>query len=249
MALRFFWGLEANSNTLGSNDYTVGSDSVASDGAGAPTFSGTAAKVGSYGLLSSAGNGNKYFSTSSGTVPANRLVGSVGFWARWPSAFPTNGLAVGFRFISATAARRIEMQWLTGNQVKLRIGSTSGGNADLDTSSLSLSTNAWYFFVFRWDQPNSKRAIEVYDSSLSLVGSVSDTSTGFTAPEDLVGANGLVFGNSSSSTATMHFDHLLISDVYDAPLQNNAFITAYGDYSESLLSVPVLRNYQSSVWG
>lgn len=246
MALRFYWGFDGNSDTLTAADYTIGDDSTATKTA---TYDASADKTGGgYGLLCNAASENAYFSTSSGTVPADRTVGSIGFWGKWDT-FPTNGLSVGFRFISATTARRIEMVWLTGNQIRLRIGSSATGDQVLDTSSLSLSTGTWYFFVLRWDQPNSNRAIEVYDASGNVVSGGVTSTAGFTAPEDLIGGNGIMLGNISSSPATMYFDNYILSNVYDANLVYNRNITDQADYNEAGGAAKQMRNYQTQVWG
>jgi hypothetical protein len=127
----------------------------------------------------------------------------------------------------------------------MHCGNAANGHA-LASSTAALSAGTWYFLVGRWDIPNNKMAIEIYTDagggSLSLVEAVEATGLALSTtylPASAF-ANLQVGYHSSAESDPLYSDHFLISDVYGAPLQNNAFITDYANYSEG--SLPVIMN-------
>lgn len=247
MALKFYWGLEANSTTLGASDYSAG-DTVADTHTG-NTFGAAGAKLGSYGLIGASGSAaNTGFNAETGILTASgqigSAVGSCGYWWQAETVFPGNNLANGFRLYRTAVANGLRVMSVTGS--KLRLLAQNPGAEQVEAApAAALSTGTWYFLVPRWDVPNDKIKLEIYEdaggSTLSLTDEA-ETTTGIQTvlnETDFGGAGSafefIQFGVKSSGTASRIFtDNIIVCNTYDALIQNNAFITDYSQYSDSV---------------
>lgn len=243
MALKFFYDAE-NSTTLSGTDYSSGDTTGANT---ATTFAAGSAKTGSYGLSSAASTQTSliYDASSiwpSAATPANSA-GAMAFWMQSTTGSMNNGSAFGMRCTGASSADRIGFQGLTGAGVSLIVATATGPASTLcSTTAVTMSAATWYFVVGRWDIPTGKLGIAVYtdaggstlaevETPVEVTGvALSTTYLPSTAFENLVLAL-----HSSAETNPLYTDHFLVSDNYDAPLQNNAFITDYANYSESTI--------------
>lgn len=247
MALKFFYGAE-NSATLSGADYSSG-DTTGTNTAG--TFDGGAAKTGSYGYSAAASTTtNVSFDASSiwpsAATPASSA-GSMGFWHQATSGSPNNGIPFGMRCHGTTTPDAITFMGLTGGLLSLACLRQPNGKVTVDTTA-SLTAATWYFLVGRWDIANNKMTIEIYTDagggSTALVESVEGTGLAMSTTylPSTAFQTFQVGLHNSAETDPMYSDHFLVSDAYDAPLQNNAFITDYANYSES--TIPSFQ-YQS----
>jgi len=122
---------------------------------------------------------------------------------------------------------------------------TGGGVFEVVSANNSNPAGAWRFIIGRWDIAGNKLAIEVYsdagNGTLTPVSVVETTSLGLVAQSTAFVNMQLAMHPGSDAADVYYFDHFLVSDVYDAPLQNNAFITDYLDYTESTTASYAIR--------
>ena len=251
MALKFFWRCEGT--TLdGTDDYYGAGDNTATvTGAGFTVPSATAAKIGSNGILAPASiTGNAAFTATNLWPSAGTPSGSAGsfaFWFKTVSAWTTTDAVVrGLRCIGSTNndAVRIQTEASANNRISLALQTTGGGGTyELPVTSGTFAADTWYYVVGRWDYANDKAAINVYTdaggSTLADFASASDTGTDLNGYIPATNFATLQCGaHSASQTQDVHSDHYIVSDNYDAPLQNMAFITSATQYSESLVVIP-----------
>jgi hypothetical protein len=247
MALKFYWGLENNSTTLGSSDYSAG-DTIADTHTG-NTFGAAGAKLGSYGLIGASGSAaNTGFDATTGILGTSgeidQAVGSCGYWWQAETVFPGNNLANGVRLYNTAVANGLRVMSVTGSKLRL-LGQNAGAETVQAAPATALSAGTWYFLICRWDVAGDKIKFEIYEdaggSTLSLTDSAETTSGVQTVlnETDFGGAGAafefIQFGVKSSSTASRIFtDNILVCDTYDALIQSNAFITDYSQYSDSV---------------
>jgi hypothetical protein len=242
--LRFYWGCE--STTLGASDHTSGFDETGSlQNSG--ELNASFPRLGTYALRGPGSfNGGCSFSVD-GSFKSSRLFpfrlsknpldtqGCVGFWSRQSTAVYSSGVQRAFRFRSAsTATWSLESNFVTGGTNYAFVVGGSGGSNTLTTTGGVITANNYFFEVYRWDFPGGKLKIEIYDANLVLVDSIEQISISFTAtnvPPDIesfiVGAKG------GANPNPCDFDNFMVSDRYDAPLQNNALITNAAEYRMS----------------
>lgn len=229
MALHFYW--RAESATL-TTDVDYSSDMIGNNSIGF-TFSPTAARVGTNGLVSTSGiAGSVYFAT--GDIFPNYTEiqgssGSLGYWVRCVSAIPGNSVMMGLRAYTDTASNSLSIEGSTGGTCKLHLGNT------YLPLTYALSTNTWYYVVARWDIPNNKRAIELYDTDLTLLDSASDTTTSLASAFTSAPVSFLQCGQRASTATDIHTDNFIVSNNYDAAIVANALITDKDSYIETLL--------------
>ena len=239
MALKFFYDAE-NSATLSGTDYSSGDTTGTNTAA---TFSGTAAKSGSYGIESAASTATNILFNAASIWPSaatpSASAGSMGLWFQMTTGSMGNALAFGIRCSGSSTSDRIGFEGLTGAKASIVCGNAT--NVQRTSLAGALSAATWYFLVGRWDIANGKLAIEIYTDaggSTTLVEAVEDTGLALSStylPASAF-ANLQTALHSASEADPMYSDHFLISDSYSAPLQNNAFITDYVNYSESATS-------------
>lgn len=231
MALTFFWRCEGT--TLdGTHDFTAGGNTATANNS--PAISATAARIGSNGLLFDGVSERYDFNPAS---IWNRLVGSAAFSFQFPTALATTGQPFFLCRGSASFDDTIQVQIVSTNELRLIVRDATAGAVNLDTTSVDLAAGNWYGVVIRWDQPNNRRKIEVYNSSNALIQAVEDTSTAFTAPASLDASNGFRIGDSGGSVGTVWVDNVFVADTYGEPLENNLTITSYTGYSSGGSSV------------
>lgn len=231
MALLLFSRME--SDTLdGTHDFTAG-DGTWATVAGSPAFNTDAALYGTNGLDCPGHSTNVGLTVSSEDI-INQGVGAVGFWFRMAGFI--NGAILFIARNSGTPNNQIQIEMLgtddaTGRELRLRIRLSGVTNVTLDTTAADLQLNEWYFVLFRYDEPNSDRRMEIYNDDLSLRTSVEDLTTNFDEP---TGIDTLLVGNiTTGSGLDTHFDNLFIADAYAEPIEDFLDITSYTEYGVS----------------
>lgn len=255
MALKFYWGIESNSDTLGAADYSAG-DTVATPSN--TSYGADGAKIGSYGIISAASvAANTSFDATTGILKASgdidTAVGSCGYWWKAETTFPGNALANGLRVHSGTVGNGFRVQSLTGPKLQL-IAQNPISQFAYASPTATLSANTWYFVIVRWDVPGNRMSLELYtDGGASTLAALANGSNENTA--DVAGVlnstdfstsafTTIQFGVKSSSTAVRTFtDNIIVCDTYDAKIENNAFITSYTQYSDAVGVAPKAMYY------
>lgn len=220
--ITLFWRFETltlNATT----DHTEGSQTTVTEN-NTPTLNAAAARVGSLGALITGGSGHQY-RWDLDTDLVNRLVGSVGFSIR----FDTLPSGVQGILSLSGADGNYAMQLVAGN-IRVYNNLEGTGEDQIDTTGAEIVADQFFGIIFRWDQPNSNRRIEIYDSSSVLIDFVEDN-TAFTAPVNLFAAEGLRIGDTDGGDAVMHYDNFFLSKDYDEPIEDNFTITSFEDYA------------------
>jgi hypothetical protein len=233
MALRFFWRCE--STTLdGTDDYSA-SDTTATAN-GAVSLDAGASRVGTNGIL--VGGGGQHYRFDNTTI-GNDLTteGSMAFSYRVtanPAGLADFGVILRGAGSNDYFKTRIVNSY-TGDAGTVRFvtrsSDTGGAEVSLNPSSgaNALADATWYGVVVRWDQVNSLRRLEVYDSAGALIEAVENTSA-FVAPISFTSSTGIRIGEDSGFAVTAHIDNVFIADAYDEPLEDYLDITSYTEY-------------------
>jgi hypothetical protein len=193
------------------------------------TLSTSSPLVGATSLnIPGSGNSLRY---NSETAVISRLVGSIAF----AFTFSTFGNNAGlFSIFGADANNAIEVQFAGTDELRFRISTATGPTSvSLLTTAANLATSTLYYCVVRWDQPANSRSISVYNSAGALIETVSDTSTAYTAPTELVRSDGIRLGEATGNNAVFKLDNFFIADAYAEPLENNLDIDTFADYDSS----------------
>ena len=241
MALKFYWRCE--SSTFTGDDYSSGDNTPTDSNI---TYGTDGAKVGTNGMISAASVAAQSVFTASGILAnsgdIDTSVGSCGYWWKAETAFPGSGLTNGFRIYYSAVGNGMYVETRSGNFLRFELANPVPESMTACEIDTALSADTWYFIVVRWDIPNDRVKLEVYTDAgggtLNLVDS-SEVTSGVSAvinSTDLGGSTwtAIQWGVKASSTAYRTFtDNIILSDVYNAPIQGNAFITTDGDYTES----------------
>lgn len=223
MAIKWFWRFEGTTLDATHDHITGAADNTATAN-GSASLSATAARVGTNGGLFGAGGSDQFrFDTSTDMV--NRLVGAIAFSLRF-STLPPGGVQ-GVCNVSGAAGNIIFQ--LVNSDIRVITNLEQAGESQVTTDFAPISVNTWAGVIYRWDQPNSLRVIEVYNASNVLAGSTPDASA-FTAPADLATSAGLRIGNTDGNGGVIHIDNFFIADTYAEPLEDNFTITSYTGY-------------------
>lgn len=229
MALTFFWRGE-NSLTLdGTHDYSAGATTVSA--AQSATFEATSPiKVGSYSLDYPTNTDYHYLSTTSIWDTGANYENSFGFWF-YPTAW-TAGDKI-FRFHESAAPNDyVSVEHLgtsgTGN-LRLSMNEQGIGQTNVDLNDGDISLNAWYFVICRLDKGNTTARIELYDSSMTQLDFAENAAV--TSSHMVTSINELFFGATDSGADPMFMDNIFIANTYAEPLEDNATITSYTNYS------------------
>jgi hypothetical protein len=256
MSLRFFYDAE-NSNNLSGTDYSSG-DTTGSNAN--TTFLGAAGKTGAYGLTQAANTAGSITFTATNITPnaaqPNISVGAMSCWFKWLTGSLANGSVVAMRTYGANTADRLAFEGIStgGMLFKCANGSTSAAvSANIAQGTLSAAT--WYYMIGRWDIPGGKLKIEMYtdagNNSLSLV-SANEISAALSTTYCISSAFTVinVGVHSSAEGDVFYTDHFMMADTYDAPLQENAFITNANNYSESVTftSAPTVSSQSDTAY-
>ena len=246
MAKRFIWLFESNSNTLGPADYSAG-DAIASNSN--VTFGGSAAKVGAFGAIATASVATSLSFAADILKNAGAIdtaEGACGFWWLAETTFPGNGLVNGLRVYAGPVANGFRLQSITGSKLQLYAQNPLTQVATA-APTVTLAADTWYFLVVRWDVPGNRMKFEIYvDAGGNTLAAAGTGSTWYAEnTTDVAGVlNSTDFGASvfdqvqfavkAASTAVRTFtDNVIMSDLYAAPIQNNAFITDEANYAEA----------------
>lgn len=219
----WFWRCEGTTFD-GTHDHANGSADSTATINGSASLSSTAARVGTNGCLSSPGSSDQFrFDTSTDMV--DRLVGSLAFSLRLDTA-PTG--ARGIVLVAGTDGNFVVQ--IVGDEVRVYNNLEGTGEDNLITADANLAEDVWYGVVFRWDQPNDLRRIEIYDAAGSLVGTPAEEATAWTAAANLVNSDGLRIGNTTGDDGNIHIDNFFIADSYAEPLEDFLDIASFTDY-------------------
>lgn len=226
MALSWFW--RAEGTTLdATHDFANGSGTVTL--ASSATISGTAALVGSNGLLC---NGSaQHAEIESTTTNFSTSTGVIGFLFRataWAGSTVICNVGsgganqYGFTLVGSSGS---------GN-LRFYCGDPEGTNVSTTTTVGNLAQGVTYGIIGRWDHAANTLRIEVYSTPTgtpTLIEGVSNTS-GYTEPSSLSGASGFRLGDTSGLGFTGYFDNIFVSKVYAEPIESNFSITSYTNY-------------------
>ncbi len=162
--LKFFWRCESTTldNTL---DFSV--SDVTANGQGPVLIDPAAARVGTNGFLAAAvGAETRYQFTPDNIV--NPVTGALAISINIRSGWPAGDLDfLSFRDTAADDALRMVLDGGSTGLFEFQVES-SGVVVSLFTTT-PISLNTWYGVVARWDQPNHKRSLEIYDASNNLI--------------------------------------------------------------------------------
>jgi hypothetical protein len=258
MALKFFWRCEGT--TLDWNGST-GDDFCGADNTltllNSATISANAARVGTNGVrcISTSAGGTSGATPSEiwpGTTTSGNTgdtVGSFAYSFRVATALDNiSGIAFGLRARNAASTEEFTVRQ-AGTQNLLLYLDGSAGPLSISLTGNQVVADEWMGVVVRIDVPNDKARIELYNSAGTLVDSAQDLASDLSV-RILSDVNTMSFTPcSGAKTNTIDWDNFIISDNYDAPLQNNLTITSRSEYSESSGAARQMRHIQSHVWG
>lgn len=237
MALNFFWRCEGL--TLdGTHDETLGDSTAFAQGP--TTLSNTAVRVGTNGILCQAVgvDANMRFDITSLASPT---LGAVGFWHRWVTQIPNDSSFMVLRNSTQNSAIRMVCTGGQGSNIDFEVDPEASGAQILTTTGGVLNADTWYFSIVRWDQPNNKRRIEIFDTNMVLLDLKEDHVNAYTAPDTFgTYATGIRLGVVGAITQDMYVDNFFIADSYAEPIQNNATITSFTAYNSTPAALPQL---------
>lgn len=242
MALTFFWRGE-DVNLDATHDFSAG-DTIGTLASGA-TISSTAARIGTNGVLGAVSVGSSVTFTPAGIFPGTSTApaDSVGCMAcsyQWKVAYPGGAQATGLRFRGTSASNAIGLFTAVTTELRFSIGNPTV-TIDLTTVGMNFTFNLWYGLLARWDLPNNKRKLEIYDASNVLLYSIEDTSTDLssaipTEVDNLFNVGVKAAGNANTTWA----DCFMVGNTYNEPLQNNLTKSSYTLYDGSLGTPAIL---------
>lgn len=217
MALKFFHRFEQQ-DLDATHDFSSGDTTGAHNGS--PTYDPVAAKVGTNGLLIDAGGERTGFTTTSILSPT---VGSLALWFQFPTAIPTTDAAWIFYSQGTNSNDYIRISTHSGGgpsnrNMRLGIRNNGGSTQNVDLDDFELAPGNWYFIVATWDSVTPSRSISIYDTSGTLMDTVSSVAA-FTAPADLLN---FFYGDVTGSTGTVYIKNGFIGD---ATADGDIFVT------------------------
>lgn len=228
------------SDTLdGTHDHSVGDTSAT--GVNTPTYSSAAAKIGTNGCENTANGAHNEFTVSTDDI-IQRDEGSVGLWVQFPTTWITGQLVFVANGASANDNIRIETVGTddaTGREFLFRHRVAGISNFTVSTNDVDVQLATWYFVVIRWDEAADDRRLEVYNTSLSLVGTPAQDLT--TVFGQQTGAFTLMeFGDTAVHNRDVYIDNVMIDDDYSATLETKGNISSYTNYSGGGASIPAI---------
>ena len=187
----------AESVAAGTGDYPASAVSYPLQSSA--TLSGTAAKVGSYGLYSLDGYDSTETTTTNATYvsPVEGRFGTYIYITSMPSG-SESGL-----FHWGTSSGYVEVRLNTDGTVKLLYN--SGGGTSFSPVSSALSLNTWYYVEGSWNTATNTYGI--------AVNGTHTTQTATRAAFDANLSGVLQFGNFRSTVATVYMDNIAISNL------------------------------------
>lgn len=227
MALTFFWRCE--SATLdGTHDYTAFGATTPGETVGTPVYDSAAAKYGTNGLNIGTLDQERWSDGDPRDLLTN-LEGAIGVWLRWPST-PVNADLMIYARGTTNFDDYVGIE-VTGDELRLQTSRNGGSVMNLATTGVNLAANNWYFVKIAWKSSTNYRRIAVWNTSMSLIESVVDSSTDWSAslPTDVFG----VRVGDASGTFIGHIDNVFFADTFDEPFENWADIASYTEYGAS----------------
>lgn len=229
MSLTFFHRMEQQ-DLDGTDDFSAGDTTGAHNGS--PLYDTAAVRIGTNGLLVDGNTGDR--TTFAAASIISPTLGAVAFWFQFPTAFPTSGSAQFFYAAGTNANDYIRIESVSGGGASnraLRLSTRNNGGAteNVTLDDNELTSGAWYFVVIQWDSATPARLISVYDTSGTLLDSVS-SAVAWTAPADLINIH---FGDLTGATGTIWIDNAFIGSAYadGDTFVTNREITSYTAYS------------------
>lgn len=228
MAITFYHRFEQQ-NLDATHDFSAGDTTGAHTNS--PTYDPVAAKVGTNGLLIDASERTQFLSASI----MSPTVGALAIWIQFPTAIPTTDSATPF-YVQGTNSNdyiRISTHSGTGasnRNFRLGIRNNGGSTQNIQVDDNELAPGNWYFVVATWDSVTPSRTLAVYDTSGTLLDSVSSADA-FTAPADLVNMH---FGDLTGTTGTVYMKNAFVgSATADGDIfLTNRDITTYTAYDD-----------------
>jgi len=225
--LTLYWRCETTTMDA-THDYTA-NDTTWAVQVGSPSLDPSAAKTGTNGFLNPANSGY----TLEGQSIFNPYEGSMGTWVNVSSSVALdNGRFMYFRS-SAGFSSNIYLS-VHNNNIRFSINKDNPNGSvtsDLTTTGNLLIVDTWYFVIIRWDKVFSRRKIEIYNSSMTLIDSAFSELQFEAADYGAIGQfHSIRFGNVGS-VFTGYLDNLFISTKYDEPIQDFADISSYTEYT------------------
>lgn len=219
----FFW--RAESGTLDStHDFSAGDTSATSNGG--VSFSATAVKVGTNGILTT--NAQDYYIFDPTSI-FSTSEGAMGGWIQVTTALPSQQQAGPIVLRNSGVSNAVfSLGFDSGGSGEARffIQNNSGSSTQIVTSNCNMTTGAWYFLLARWHSGNNDRELSCYDSSGALLDTVSDLSTSFSSNLP-TGLDEMRVGNSSAFANPIYVDNVFVSQTYAEPIQNFLSITSW----------------------
>jgi hypothetical protein len=217
----FFWRCEGTTLDA-THDYAASGVDTTAAANGDVSLSGTAALVGSNGVLA-AGTSDRY-QFSSNTDLISPTVGSFGFLVQLDTISANTRV---FVLSGSSSSYGMAVRVYAGIDFGLMINE-EGTRTDLNLTGNNIAVDTTYGIVVRWDNNNDLLRLELYNSSGTLVESAERTSA-WTAPANLTNATyGILVGNTGSPAGvTTYVDNVFISKNYDDPIEDYLFITSW----------------------
>ncbi len=216
----FFW--RAEGTTLSATDDLSPDTSATANGG--VSISNTAEKVGTNGILTT--NQQDYYIFDP-TGICSTTQGAFGGWIQFKTAVPAAGVQFLTRCFDASGAvSEVSLAMANSQEVRLTLVSSGGTSSFLVTSACNIAVDTWYFVVARYHIANDDRFIACYDSSGTLIDSVSDLTTDLAASAPS-GLTEFRVGNPSANTNAIWADNIFVSQTYAEPLEDFHSITSF----------------------
>lgn len=209
------------------HDYSAGDTTWSASGSPGPSFSSTNPKVGTNCILIP--EIANYFALASASI-VTPGEGCVGFWLRVESW--QDGGIVFNAYLSTQTSRYIRATLVGTDEMRLAIRNPDAGPAvELSTNAANLTTAAYFFILFRWRDAGGEndREISVYNSSLTLLQTVTDLATAYEHPGSI---DTLAIGDLGAAGGTYRVDNLFVGNSWDdaADILANANITSWTEF-------------------
>jgi hypothetical protein len=236
MTILFYWRCE--SDTLDGTDDESAGDTTAATTNDA-TYNTSAGLVSGNGILANAvgADARKTFNSASLINPGE---GAAGMWLRYVDAQPAAGSSC---FVARDSANDNAVRINSGDAGEMRLQTESATvTTNFQSSGANIAPDEKFFVLIRWDQPGSRRRIEIYDDTGTLVSVTQDHSTAFDLPGSISSTTGLRLGVMDTITQVLHIDNVFISDTYEEPIHNNLLITSWTQYDGTPDDLPELSS-------
>lgn len=220
-AATFFWRAESTTLTAGSDL----SPDLSATGVSGVSISATAVKVGTNGIISSTTQDYYQFDPA-GIISTDQ--GVIAGWIQAKTAMPSTQQTSPIAYKnSADPDAVISVGYMSGGtgEFRLFIQNENQTSLQLSTTNCNMTIDNWYFVMGRWHIDNDDREIKCYDSSGTLLDSVSDLTTDLAAVEPTT-IDELRVAFTSSNANPIWVDNAFVSATYGDPIENFHSITS-----------------------